>query len=164
VCKDLALEFNHWHSTKIECDKTYDAMSCFDHIQFFKMGGVMCKRVHPVIIELPENEECCVCLTKENTAYMTLDCGHTIHARCIMKWWQEMPRCALTCPLCCQTCTGCYMIICSATKRPLCFFRRDTKKSDMIVITRPHLGRSQTYVQVHSDEDMNAAHKLCIAL
>ena len=124
----------------------------------------MCKRVHPVIIELPENEECCVCLTKENTAYMTLDCGHTIHARCIMKWWQEMPRCSLTCPLCCQKCTGCYMIISSATKRPLCFFRRDTKNSNFVVVTRPNLGQSQTYVKVHSEEDMDAAHKLCLAL
>lgn len=128
------------------------------------MGASLCSRVTPYVepIELPEQEECCVCLTRDNLRYLTLDCGHKIHARCVMKWWQEIPTRALSCPICSQDCTGCYMIVCYTTKFPICFYKKESN-APKVVFTSPHNGRRQTYMKINNKEDQDKAYNSFMA-
>jgi hypothetical protein len=74
--------------------------------------------------EEEKEQDCCICLTTEGR-YITLSCGHRMHAVCVIKWWQHMPFMSLKCPLCSRACTGCFVIIDRCTHNPCAFFRRD---------------------------------------
>jgi hypothetical protein len=51
-----------------------------------------------VTVAVPSNEECCICLDKDNEqSWGVLPCGHTFHAACITRWVATQH---VTCPVC----------------------------------------------------------------
>ena len=49
--------------------------------------------------------ECAICYKKIEQNYPKLECGHTIHMRCMQRWYREcrIDRCYTLCPLCKET-------------------------------------------------------------
>lgn len=51
-----------------------------------------------VTVAVPSNEECCICLDKDNEQpWGVLPCAHTFHAACITRWVATQH---VTCPVC----------------------------------------------------------------
>jgi hypothetical protein len=50
----------------------------------------------PILVENSQNEECCICLDKDNSEWSILPCCHKFHKKCISKWILE----SQTCPVC----------------------------------------------------------------
>ena len=51
-----------------------------------------------VAVAVPSNEECCICLDKDNEQpWGVLPCAHTFHAACITRWVATQH---VTCPVC----------------------------------------------------------------
>ena len=49
-----------------------------------------------VIVTIPNNDECCICLCVNNGKWAILECKHRIHYECIKLWLDK----SKTCPLC----------------------------------------------------------------
>lgn len=59
---------------------------------------------HFPAIFVADSPQCVVCLSpvSEGEAARRLQCGHSFHAECVLKWWMYRPRMALECPVCKQ--------------------------------------------------------------
>lgn len=87
----------------------------------------VCASVHPC-------EECSICF-QDMLATISLPCGHTIHAPCLLRWWYEQPHNAFQCPMCRAATTGCYMVLTKEEKQPLRYYRKDDADAPAIMIS-----------------------------
>lgn len=74
-------------------------------------------------ISLPEQPDECFICCHPATPSVKLECGHSIHMRCLASWWMQKPDLSMACPLCRHVSDDCFMELETTTQLPVGFYR-----------------------------------------
>ena len=73
-----------------------DAMILNSAVNQMNAQNATVSAVQPVVVVIDKETECCICLDKNESPWITARCTHSFHAKCVTEWVKHNP----SCPVC----------------------------------------------------------------
>lgn len=73
-----------------------DAMILNSAVNQMNAQNAIMSAIEPIVVVIDKETECCICLDKNESPWITARCTHSFHAKCVTEWVKHNP----SCPVC----------------------------------------------------------------